>query len=127
MSTESEQIWTLHRSGIRGGDAGQLLHGCHIIFEGDSYKFTKPDTGVLSSTATSLTPAVPFTFPIFKFLDLEWAITVWRRPTGASMPGSWATPGDEGPDTGPQNGDFTAQTGGMIDTGKAASHAQASS
>lgn len=122
MSTPLEQIWTLHREGLSGGPDGEMLEGCHIIDNGITLQFTEPD--VKSVTASSLTLAAPFTFPIFKYRDRYWAITVWKKEK-EDVSGSWSTPGATVTSTGTQNGDFTAQTGGGMDTGKAASHARA--
>ena len=123
MSTPVRHVWTLDR--VEGDADGQMLQGCHIVSHGTVFHFTEPDIHhVLSSTASSLTPTVPFTFPIFKYKEFDWAITVWTLPVAADASGSWSTPGADAPNTGTQNGDFTAQTGGEIDTGKAASSAQ---
>lgn len=136
MSTELRQVWTIHHGDISGPAAGRKLEGCHIRSDGTTFHFTAPDIDhVLSSTASSLTPMVPFTFPIFAYNGSLWAITVWTLPlavdatgsnaTGSNAIGSWSTSVGEGPNTAPQNGDFTAQTGGEIYMEKATSHARA--
>lgn len=137
MSTPPrEQIWTLARNKISGG--GEDLAGCHIKFTGIAFEFTEPDPKkVLASTPGSLSPPLPFTFPVFSYKDQEWAITLWKLPVDADGHGAWATPGKKArdthppnpgkgiPQTDPQSGDFTAMNGGSVDPEKATYHAKA--
>ena len=130
MSTpHPEFIWTII-------DAGKELQGCHIVFDGINFEFTEPNRhNVLATTSGPLPPVVPFTFPVFTYLEQEWAITLWTLPEGRDGHGTWAAhdrrlhetnpPGKKSPITDPQSGDFTAMAGGSIDPEKASYRAKA--
>lgn len=130
MSTpHPEFIWTLH-------DAGKELQGCHIVFDGINYQFTEQNPhNVLATTPGPFPTFRPFTFPIFTYLEQEWAITLWNLPEGRDGHGTWAAhdrrlaetnpPGKKSPITDPQSGDFTAMAGGSIDPEKASYRAKA--
>jgi hypothetical protein len=126
-------IWTLNASGITPvGSAGQTdLAGCHITENnaGTAYEFTEPNpNNVLSTTTGSSLPSVPFTFPVFTYDSLEWTITVTSLGVGVNGAGTWSTPGDEHndhADTGPENGDFTAQSGSGLGEEESAAYAKA--
>jgi hypothetical protein len=124
----SSPVWTLTTVG--GGSAGANLAGCHITKNtaGTAYVFTKPDiSDVLSTSSGSSLPTGSFTFPVFSYNGLSWTIAVSALTPGSNASGTWNTPGDgsrltldnesnlsldnEYPDTGTQNGDYTAQAG----------------
>ena len=124
-------IWTLNASGITpaGSYGNAKLAGCHITTNsaGTAYVFTKPNINeVLATSSGPPLPTVPFSFPQFHFHDVDWNVTVNTLGTLAGT-GTWSTPGDglSSPDdtVNPQNGDFTAQTGGQVTPEEAANAA----
>lgn len=120
--------WTLNASGITPADsAGQKkLAGCHITQNsaGTAYEFTKPNITEVLATSGPPLPTLPFTFPTFSYKDLDWSITVSTLPSGANGTGTWSTPGSGPADTGPESGDYTAQSGSEVGTDAAASSAK---
>jgi hypothetical protein len=114
-------ILTLNASGITPANSygHAKLAGCHITTNaaGTAYEFTEPNINNVLATAGPPLPTVPFSFPQFHFHEVDWTVTVNTLPMGANESGSgtWSTPGNGPDDTiNPQNGDFTAQTGGIV-------------
>jgi hypothetical protein len=123
-------IWTLNASDITPANSygNAKLAGCHITTNaaGTAYEFTEPNINNVKATVGPPLPTAPFTFPQFHFHDVDWTITVSSITTGANGTGSgtWSTPGTQLDDTvNPQNGDFTAQSGGQVSPEEAANAA----
>jgi hypothetical protein len=122
-------IWTLHARGITPASsyAHAKLAGCHITTNsaGTAYEFTEPNINNVKATAGPPLPSVPFSFPEFHYHEVDWNVTVYTLETLA-VTGTWSTPGNaQVPDdtVNPQNGDFTAQTGGQVTPEEAANAA----
>jgi len=123
-------IYTLNASGITPvGSYGQAnLAGCHVTLNaaGTAYLFTQPNINNVLAQAGPPLPSVPFSFPTFGWQGVDWNLTVTSLAPGA-VSGTWSTPGmpiAKPDDTvNPQNGDFTAQTGGQVTPEEAANAA----
>ena len=119
-----QNIWTIHPT-PGGGSNGNDLTGCHIQQTATGYQLTAPN--ITNPLATTTATAAPFDFDNVSYQSLTWNIHVTTLPANANGSGTWATRATGPEDTGPQSGDYTAQSGSGVDADadEAASSAKA--
>jgi len=102
-------IWTLNASGLTGGDRKSKLAGCHIGLASGVYTFYDPSwdsLGTFSGTPLSCT---------FNYNSITgWTIILSTAVSGGNAAGTWSTPSQGQKKTGPESGNYTAQTGGGV-------------
>jgi hypothetical protein len=124
MSTDIEPtFWTLeNKSG--GNPLGNPLTGLHIRKIDGGYELLNRDPRLPRLALTDRT-APPFSFNGVSHAGQTWDIYVFTLDPASKRSGMWSLPntgagGEGGPDTGPENGDYTAQAGGSLDADQAA-------
>ena len=111
-----QNVWTLNANNISGGSDGQKLAGCHIVQNGDTYQFTKPNINDVLATVGPPLPTSAFPFPAFHYKDVDnWGIGSNPLVPGQNALGSWFVDADQ------QSGTYTA----VYDADEAASSAKA--
>lgn len=125
--------WTIENDPPPNNASGDVLDGLEIAqISGGSGGYSLIDSGSVQLSSTDRT-SPPFTFVKVPFGGQTWNIHLTKLPGGENGKGKWTLLGNSLADTGPTDGDFTAQAGtGMgeergkpAEPGKAASSGQA--
>jgi len=124
--------WTIENDPPPNNASGDVLDGLEIAqISGGSGGYSLIDSGGVQLSSTNQT-SPPFTFTNVSIGSQTWNIHLTKLPDGGNGKGKWTLLGNSLADTGPTDGDFTAQAGtGMGEErdkskpGKAAASGQA--